>query len=303
MIRRSVASAASAAARPSFVVARSKDEIRSWRRVTTGSIGFVPTMGALHAGHMSLVARAMRENAHTVASIYVNPTQFAAHEDLSKYPRTEAEDLAMLRSAGADGVFIPSGSLYEADSALRIVWKGIESVLREAEARPGHFEGVMTVCSKLFNLVQPTRVYVGAKDAAQCIVLTRMVRELDMPLDLIVCDTLRESDGLAMSSRNRYLSADDRRRATVISRALFAAQALVQTSRGAATLGQVDDVVRQTLSQERALQIEYVSLANLATGAELVDRSAPVSGRVLVSFAGRIGTTRLIDNVVAESSP
>ncbi len=286
-----------------FVVARTKDAIRAWRAsVGAASVGFVPTMGALHSGHMSLVQRARRENQRTVMSIYVNPTQFGPTEDLAKYPRTEAADLALAEQHGADSVFIPSGSLYEADSAVRVVWKGIESVLREAEARPGHFEGVMTVCAKLFNLVQPTRVYVGAKDAAQCIVLTRMVRELDMPLELIVCDTMRESDGLAMSSRNRYLSADDRRRSTVISRALFAGQALVAAD-ARATLGALDDIVRKTLATEPALSIEYVSLADLATGAELRDRNLPISSvkQVLLSFAGKIGTTRLIDNVVLRS--
>lgn len=286
-----------------FFVARTKDAIRAWRSSVSGqTVGFVPTMGALHSGHMSLVQRARRENQLAVMSIYVNPTQFGPTEDLAKYPRTETADLTLAQQHNADGVFIPTGSLYEADSAVRVVWKGIESVLREAEARPGHFEGVMTVCAKLFNLVQPTRVYVGAKDAAQCIVLARMVRELDMPLELVVCDTLRESDGLAMSSRNRYLSADERRRSTVISRALFAGQALVAAD-ARATLGALDDVVRKTLATEPTLHVEYVSLADLATGAELRDRALPIASvkQVLLSFAGKIGTTRLIDNVVLRS--
>lgn len=286
-----------------FFVARTKDAIRAWRSSVSGqTVGFVPTMGALHSGHMSLVQRARRENQLAVMSIYVNPTQFGPTEDLAKYPRTETADLTLAQQHNADGVFIPTGSLYEPDSAVRVVWKGIESVLREAEARPGHFEGVMTVCAKLFNLVQPTRVYVGAKDAAQCIVLSRMVRELDMPLELVVCDTLRESDGLAMSSRNRYLSADERRRSTVISRALFAGQALVAAD-ARATLGALDDVVRKTLATEPTLHVEYVSLADLATGAELRDRALPIASvkQVLLSFAGKIGTTRLIDNVVLRS--
>jgi pantoate--beta-alanine ligase len=159
---------------------------------------------------LSLVRRALRENQTAVASIYVNPTQFGPNEDFNKYPRTEDSDVALLESVGAHAAFIPSGSLYDADNVVRVVWRDIAQTLREAAARPGHFDGVMTVCAKLFNLVQPTRVYVGAKDAAQCIVLARMVRELDFPFELVVCDTLRESDGLAMSSRNRYLSSDDR---------------------------------------------------------------------------------------------
>lgn len=273
--------------------------MRSWRKSIVGDVGFVPTMGALHAGHLSLVRRALNENATCVASIYVNPTQFGPNEDFNKYPRTETDDVALLSAAGAHAAFIPSGSLYDADNVMRIVWRDIAQTLREASARPGHFDGVMTVCAKLFNLVQPTRVYVGAKDAAQCIVLSRMVRELDFPLELTVCDTLRESDGLAMSSRNRYLNPDERQRSTVIYRALSAAQALVR-SNSSATVGEIDQIVRSTLAQEPAMQIEYVSLADLSTGAELVERErlARDVKQILLSFAGRIGTTRLIDNVV-----
>lgn len=285
--------------RAALTIARTKSDIRAWRKSVVGDVGFVPTMGALHAGHLSLVRRALRENQTAVASIYVNPTQFGPNEDFNKYPRTEDSDVALLESVGAHAAFIPSGSLYDADNVVRVVWRDIAQTLREAAARPGHFDGVMTVCAKLFNLVQPTRVYVGAKDAAQCIVLARMVRELDFPFELVVCDTLRESDGLAMSSRNRYLSSDDRQRSTVIYRALNAAQQLA-ARQPATTVGQIDDIVRSTLAQEPAMQIEYVSQADLNTGAELVDRATKVSDvkRILLSFAGRIGTTRLIDNVV-----
>ena len=190
------------------------------------TVGFVPTMGYLHAGHISLVEMARKENDITVVSIFVNPTQFGPNEDLSRYPRDLDRDLGMLQAAGVDWVFTPAGEeIYPSGYSTYVDVRGVTEPL-EGAARPGHFQGVATVVAKLFNLVQPSRAYFGQKDAQQVAVIRQMVRDLNFPLDLVVGETLREKDGLAMSSRNVYLNPEERQAALVLYRSLNAVKAL-----------------------------------------------------------------------------
>ena len=187
------------------------------------SIGFVPTMGALHEGHLSLIKRAKEENDIVFVSIFVNPTQFGPNDDFDQYPRKIDEDVTLISDVGCDYVFLPSsGDMYTSNHRVDVVPKGFEE-LSEGKARPGHFRGVATVVSKLFNLVQPTRAYFGQKDAMQCVVIKRLIEDLNFNIQLVVCPTVREDDGLAMSSRNNYLKGEEERQAaTVVYRALMA---------------------------------------------------------------------------------
>lgn len=258
--------------------------------------GFVPTMGYLHAGHLSLVQRAKQENDHVAVSIYVNPTQFAPHEDLSTYPRDLERDLALLQAAGVDLVFTPSDQvMYPAGFQTKVEVTHLATYL-EGASRPTHFAGVTLVVSKLFNIVQPTRAYFGQKDAQQTIVLRRMVQDLNFNLELIVCPTGREADGLAMSSRNKYLSPEQRQAAPVLYQALQEAQTLI-------TAGERDgQIVKQAilhhLNQEPLARPDYVSVASAETLQELTE----LTGRVLISLAVFFGKTRLIDNILLELS-
>jgi pantoate--beta-alanine ligase len=260
-------------------------------RQGAGDLGLVPTMGFLHAGHLSLVERAKAECAAVAVSIFVNPTQFGPNEDLSRYPRDLPRDLGMLEAAGVDLVFAPEPSeIYPPGFATEIRVGGVTDVL-EGAARPGHFAGVATVVAKLFNIVQPTRAYFGQKDAQQSVVIRKLVRDLDMPVEIVVAPTVREVDGLALSSRNSYLTPEQRAAAPAIFRALGAAEALFEGGeRDAEALRQV---MRATLADEPDLQIDYVSVADPETLRELqiVEREA------LASMAVRLGKTRLIDNL------
>ncbi len=255
------------------------------------SLGLVPTMGFLHAGHLSLVARAKADCGSVAVSIFVNPTQFGPTEDLARYPRDLGRDLALLAEAGCDLVLTPEPcEIYPAGFATRIDVGPIAQRL-EGAARPGHFAGVATVVAKLFNIFQPTRAYFGQKDVQQTLVIRRMARDLDMAVEVIVAPTVREADGLALSSRNKYLTAGERRSAAVLHRALDEARRrLAEGERDGRALRRL---IEATIAQEPAVEIDYVSIADPETLAEL----SWITGPALASLAARIGTTRLIDNL------
>ncbi|MER3420693.1 MAG: pantoate--beta-alanine ligase [Chloroflexota bacterium] len=275
-------------------VTRTVAECRAARAALDACLGFVPTMGYLHEGHLALVRRARAECPSVVVSIFVNPTQFGPREDFARYPRDPERDLALLEKEGVDLVFMPEAA--EMYPPGFDTWVEVGTITRrlEGRARPGHFRGVATVVCKLFNIVQPRRAYFGEKDAQQLRVVRKMVRDLDMPIEIVPVPTVREPDGLALSSRNVYLSPDERRQALALSAALRLAQELVaQGERRAAVLRAR---MRRRIRQEPDARIDYVSVADAETLEELtvVDRPA------LVSLAVRIGATRLIDNVVVE---
>lgn len=268
---------------------QSIEAVRAWRG--SGELGFVPTMGALHEGHASLVRRSAAENARTLVSIFVNPTQFGPNEDLAKYPRTLEADLKLCEQAGADAVFTPTREMmYPPGFCSWVTVEGLGDRLCGA-SRPGHFRGVTTVVAKLFHIVGPKRAYFGQKDAQQALILRRMVRDLDMPLELIVCPIVREPDGLAMSSRNRYLSEDERRRAVGISKALFEAQRMFEAgTRTAAVLrGQLIITLDEYVDK-----LDYAELVSADTLQPVIE----ISGPTLVAVAAWVGGTRLIDNVI-----
>ena len=272
-------------------VARTIPELRAARGAFP-RLGLVPTMGFLHAGHMSLVLRARAECGAVAVSIFVNPTQFAPGEDLSRYPRDMPRDLALLEAAGVDLVFAPEpAEIYPPGYASRVEVGPVSEPL-EGARRPGHFAGVATVVAKLFNIVTPTRAYFGQKDAQQAAVIRRMARDLDMPLEVVVGETVREPDGLALSSRNVYLSEDDRAAAPVLFRALDRARRL--HGGGERDAGALRRAMLSTLASEPRVETDYVSVADPVTLREL-DR---VDAGALLSLAARIGRTRLIDNVM-----
>ena len=251
--------------------------------------GFVPTMGYLHEGHLSLVRRAREECAVVVVSIFVNPLQFGPGEDFGRYPRDPKRDAALAKEAGADALFMPEvAELYPEGFATEVRVRGVEDVL-EGAARPGHFAGVATVLAKLLNIVGPERMYMGQKDAQQAFLVGRMIRDLDFPTRLVVCPTVREPDGLAMSSRNVYLGEEERVAAAAISRALFAARDTGFTDPDA-----LEETVREALISQPLVVLEYVFASDAAT----LGSVAPKTGEILLSLAARVGKTRLIDNVV-----
>jgi pantoate--beta-alanine ligase len=263
-------------------------------RATFGALGFVPTMGFLHEGHLSLVERAKAECGAVAVSIFVNPTQFAPHEDLGRYPRDMPRDLALLQAAGVDFVFTPEpAEIYPAGFETSINVGPVTTVL-EGAIRPGHFAGVATVVTKLFNIVQPSRAYFGQKDAQQCVVIWRMVRDLDMPLDVVIGPTVRDPDGLAMSSRNTYLTTEERAVAPAIYRALNAARDARQT--GETLASKLRELITATLNETKAFEIDYVSVADADSLVEL----DTVNGPALISLAARLGKTRLIDNIILD---
>jgi pantoate--beta-alanine ligase len=273
---------------------RTKAELRAWRASQDPklSVGFVPTMGALHAGHLSLVQASRAACDRTVASIFVNPLQFGPKEDLARYPRPFDRDRELLEAAGCDALFAPDAAeLYPADLSTYVVEETVSASLCGA-LRPGHFQGVTTVVLKLLNLVQPHRAYFGQKDAQQCAVLERMVRDLDVPVELIREPTLREPDGLAMSSRNTYLSESERQIAVQLSRGLFAAQSLAEA--GETRAERLRARTLEVLSQAPELSVQYCELRHPHSLAEL--EQLPPEGAVL-AVAALLGKTRLIDNL------
>lgn len=267
--------------------------LRDARKALPEPVGLVPTMGYLHAGHISLVKRAREEAASVVVSIFVNPTQFAPTDDLETYPRDLKRDAALLQEAGADLLWIPtSESMYPPDFQT---WVNVEEITRplEGEKRPGHFRGVTTVVTKLFNAVQPQMAFFGQKDAQQAAVIRQMVKDLNMPIEIFVEPIIREPDGLAMSSRNTYLNPTERKAALCLSRALNAAQkAYGKGERDATTLR---EIMYAIIDAEPLARIEYISCADYHTLAEVENE---IKGKVLLSMAVYVGTTRLIDNHV-----
>jgi pantoate--beta-alanine ligase len=255
-------------------------------------IGLVPTMGALHAGHMALVDRARKECSPVYASIFLNPTQFGANEDLSKYPQPLEADLEKLTNANADGLFLPSAEeMYPAGFSTYVHVEGISERL-EGKSRPGHFRGVATVVLKLFEIVQPQYAYFGRKDAQQVRIIQKMVRDLDLNVELVICPTVREADGLAMSSRNSYLSPEERRAAAVLFRALRAAR--TELSAGVKDTLELQRAMRKVLESEPRATVDYAEIVDAETFEPLVH----VARYCYALLAVRIGSTRLIDNML-----
>jgi len=270
------------------------NDMRRLRQRLSEPVGFVPTMGDLHEGHLALVRQARAENPSVVVSIFVNPTQFGLQEDYEKYPRDHVLDLSILRKEKTDIVFMPS--VTEIYPPQFNSWVEVDKVTKRLEgaSRPGHFRGVTTVVAKLFNIVQPTRAYFGQKDAQQTIVIKKMVADLDMNLEIITVPTVREPDGLAMSSRNIYLNSEQRQAAVVLYQALSLAQQL--WSQGEKDAEQIRQEMVALIKKQPLADIDYVSIADNETLDELDTIKPPA----LVSLAVRIGKTRLIDNVVLE---
>ena len=273
-------------------VFRSVADVRAWRARAPGSVGLVPTMGYLHEGHLSLVRESRLRDDHTIASIFVNPAQFGPNEDLARYPRDEARDLALLGEAGVEAVFAPPVVEMYPDGYDTYV--SVERLTQplEGASRPTHFRGVTTVVLKLLNIIQPNRAYFGQKDAQQLAVVRRMVADLNVPLEVVGLPIVRESDGVALSSRNVYLTADERAQAYVLNRALSLAERLFDESERDAS--RIKEQMRDLIAAQPLAQIDYVSIADAETLAE-VDR---IERTVLVSLAVRFGATRLIDNTV-----
>jgi pantoate--beta-alanine ligase len=267
-------------------------ELRAARLLLPGLVGLVPTMGYLHAGHISLVQIARAECASVAASIFVNPTQFGPDEDLAKYPRDLPRDLALLEAAEVDLVWTPTVEvMYPYGFQTWVEGEGLTRRL-EGETRPGHFRGVTTIVAKLFIAVSPDKAYFGQKDAQQAAVVRQMTKDLNFPIEIVVCPTLREVDGLAMSSRNIYLNPVERQAATVLFRALSAAKLAFDSGERAAE--KLRALVRATVATEPLARLQYISCADFDTLEEL----EIVRGMALLSMAVLVGKTRLIDNFV-----
>jgi pantoate--beta-alanine ligase len=266
---------------------------RKVRREQDKSIGLVPTMGALHEGHLSLVREARRMCDIVVVSIFVNPTQFAPGEDFERYPRDLTKDTTVLADYNVDYIFAPPPEeIYPKGFATYITVEGLSEQL-EGAARPGHFRGVATVLAVLFNIVRPDFAYFGQKDAQQTLVVRRLVRDLAFDTEVVVLPTVREASGLALSSRNAYLSGDDRRAATILYRALARAEAAYLS--GERSARKLTEGVRAEIETEPRARLEYVSV----TDADTLERLDKLDDRtVLIAVAARIGQTRLIDNIV-----
>jgi len=270
------------------------DDMKRLRQQLAEPVGFVPTMGYLHEGHLALVRRAGTENLSVVVSIFVNPTQFGPQEDFDKYPRDPQRDLSLLEREKTDIVFAPStAEMYPPGISS---WVEVDKVTERLEgaSRPGHFKGVTTVVAKLFNVIQPARAYFGQKDAQQVVVIKKMAADLNMNLEIVVVPTVRESDGLAMSSRNTYLNPEQRRAATVLYQALTLAQQLY--AKGEKNVEQIRQQMVALIQKKPLADIDYVSIAQ----AETLDELERVNPPALVSLAVRMGKIRLIDNIVLE---
>lgn len=278
-------------------IAARKQELRTTLRDREPRVGFMPTLGYMHAGHLSLIDRARQECDIVVVSIFVNPLQFGANEDFDKYPRDNERDTRLAAEAGADFVFIPSvQEMYpQYPTKTKVVVNEITDVLCGA-SRPGHFEGVATVVAKLFNIVQPDRAYFGQKDAQQVAVIEKMVQDLNMPLIVVPCPTLREPDGLAMSSRNVYLSEEERKQALVLSQALKLAEDLTATHAGSITPEELRSRLESHIRTAPLAVIDYIDIRTYPSlqPVETLDTDQPV----LIALAVKFGRTRLIDNTI-----
>jgi pantoate--beta-alanine ligase len=262
------------------------------------TIGLVPTMGALHRGHISLIERAMKHGDFIVVSIFVNPTQFGPKEDLAKYPRPLRDDLLICKDNGVDVVFVPSAKEMYREEEL--AWVSVDKISEPlcGRLRPGHFRGVATICAKLFNIVQPDFAYFGQKDAQQLAVIKRMVADLVIPLKIVGCPTVRDTDGLALSSRNRYLSPEQRKDAICINRSLKIAREMIEA--GQTNPKTITGKIRRIITAVTSLSsIDYISIVDVDT---LQDVNH-IKGRVLIAVAARFGSTRLIDNLTVDCRP
>ena len=270
----------------------SLSDLRAVRLSLRGEIGFVPTMGFLHEGHLSLIQRAKADCPNVLVSIFVNPTQFGANEDLSKYPRDLERDLSLIEPLGVDAVWTPTPEIMYPSGYQ--TWVEVDAMTRplEGSMRPTHFKGVTTIVAKLFNAVQPHKAYFGQKDAQQAAVIRQMTRDLNFPIEVIVCATVREADGLAMSSRNKYLDSAERQAATILFRALNAAQGLYES--GERNAEKLRVTMQEILATEPRAQPQYISCADYDSLAEL----DVIQGKALLSMAVMLGKTRLIDNFV-----
>ncbi|MBZ5492997.1 MAG: pantoate--beta-alanine ligase [Acidobacteriia bacterium] len=265
----------------------SKEARRAGKRV-----GFVPTMGALHQGHLSLVRTARAQADVVIASVFVNPLQFGPTEDFSKYPRDAEKDSDMLAAEKCDYLFLPSvEEMYPPGATTWVNVEGLSEKL-DGHSRPGHFRGVTTVVAKLFNIVQPDFAFFGQKDAAQVAIINKMVRDLNFDVRIVVCPIVREADGLAMSSRNAYLSPDQRKQALVLYRSLMRVQTLAD--RGESSSARLKVAGEQVMAEEAAVKLDYFEIVNRDT----LDPMADISGGALVVVAAYVGSTRLIDNIV-----
>ena len=279
------------------VVARTRAELKAARaELGDGGVAVVMTMGALHEGHSALIRRARAHARHVIVTIFLNPLQFGPREDLSRYPRTVDSDMAICRREGVDLVFLPTpDDIYpDGDPGVRVSAGPLGNVL-EGQARPGHFDGVLTVVGKLLHLTGADLAYYGQKDAQQLLLIRRMARDLDFPVDVVAVPTVREADGLALSSRNMYLTASDRETALCLSRALHAGAAAATEGPSA-----VRRAARAVLVGEPLALIDYLVLVHPAT---LEDVPEWYRGEALLAVAGRVGTTRLIDNVPVNVGP
>ncbi len=271
-----------------MIIARTAQELRHALDSQSGSVGFVPTMGALHIGHRTLIDAARRENDIVVVSIFVNPTQFLPGEDLSKYPRREEADFKICELSGVDVLFYPDVAAMYGNDEVRITAPDVRGYILEGASRPGHFDGVLTVVMKLFNIVRPARAYFGKKDAQQLALITQMVENFFMDITIVPMDTVRENDGLALSSRNVYLNTAERTEALKLSASLKRATKLVM--QGVLEASVIKEQMGAILVP---LDVEYVAIVNRAF--EAIDKVE--IGNTIVLVAARVGTTRLIDNV------
>lgn len=259
-------------------------------------VGFVPTMGALHEGHLSLVRAAKQQCSPVIVSIFVNPKQFGPSEDLAKYPRNLEHDCQLLESLGVDFVFAPEAAeIYPASFCTSVHVDGLSEKF-EGRIRHGHFDGVCTVVLKLLEIIRPHFAYFGRKDAQQARIVRQMASDLNLDAEIVVCPIVRESDGLAMSSRNAYLSRDERRAATVLCRSLDAARQRIEN--GARAAGEILDAVNSTIASEKLAKLDYAALVD----ADSFERADFLRGSCLLLIAARVGSTRLIDNMFIDES-
>ncbi len=280
-------------------IAKTIDKVRgpvSEARRDGKEIGLVPTMGALHDGHISLIDAAKERCDFVVVSLFVNPTQFGPNEDLEKYPRPFEADAEICRGHGVDVLFAPSPEVIYRQESL--TWVTVEKLTEPmcGRSRPGHFRGVTTVCTKLFNIVGPDAAFFGQKDGQQALVIRRMVSDLDMPLEIVVCPTVREPDGLALSSRNQYLDPEQRKDATVLYRSLQACRKMIEA--GVTDAAQIRQEMLSIIERVPSVKIEYVSIVETEQLQE-VDR---IEGSIMVAVAVHLGSTRLIDNILVDTA-
>jgi pantoate--beta-alanine ligase len=280
-------------------VAKTIDAVReqvSAARKKGEKIGLVPTMGAFHQGHISLIERAVKDCDFVVVTIFVNPTQFGPGEDFEKYPRSFDTDLEICRKTGVHLVFVPTAEQMYASENL--TWVNVEKLTKPlcGRFRAGHFRGVTTVCAKLFNIVQADIAFFGQKDAQQAIVVKRMVADLNMPLKIVLCPTVRDADGLALSSRNQYLTEQQRKDATLIYKSLQKCEEMIKT--GVSDTQEIITKMRDILNQAPSIKIEYVSIVDAKT-LQSLDR---ITGKILAAVAARIGSARLIDNILVDAA-